>query len=45
MWRERNPNVRPNITANTFKTQRLNIERTLPEEQREAVKSRVNATV
>lgn len=43
MWKERNPNLRPNATANTLQTQRRNIERNLTEEQKEAIKARVHA--
>lgn len=34
LWRERNPNRRPNYDANTLQTQRRNIERALTEDQK-----------
>lgn len=45
LWRDRNPNSRPNMNANTLQTQRRNTERTLSLEQINEIRGRVLAAL
>lgn len=45
LWRERNPNIRANYTANTLQTQRRNVDRTYPDTKRQEIRNAVRRSL